>query len=205
MILSFVLTIILFVCVAMLVREGLWSNAITLFNAIFAGLLATSLWEPVAGWLDDQFPRGTYVWDFVALWVVFCASAALLRALTDLVSRTRVRFKKPVEWTGGIILALAVGWVMVCFVSMTLHTAPLAQQFMRGNFYDVPEDNIFWGIAAPDRQWLGLIQQVSRATLSGPSAAGGGTRNVFDPQGQFIPQYAKRRAEYEQVKGIIME
>ncbi len=36
-----VLLIIFFACVAMLVREGLWSNALTLINAVTAGLIAT--------------------------------------------------------------------------------------------------------------------------------------------------------------------
>jgi len=56
---SLVLVVILFVCVAMLVREGLWSNALTLVNVLVAGLLATTQWEGLADWIDDQMPSGT--------------------------------------------------------------------------------------------------------------------------------------------------
>ncbi len=208
MVLSLVLTIILFVCVAMLVREGLWSNAVTFFNTVFAGLVATTLFEPLANWLDGMVPRGTYLWDFAALWGIFCITAAILRALTDFVSRVRVRFKKPVEMIGGFFFAFCVAWTMVCFTSMTLHTAPLAPEFLWGAFYDKNSDDIFWDVTAPDRQWLGLVQQVSAGALSTTVAAEAGgkvTKKVFDPKGRFIDTYGGRRADYEKVKGVFLE
>jgi len=197
MVLSLVLAVILFVCVAMLVREGLWSNALTLINAIFAALVATSLWEPLAGWLEGLVPSGTYLWDFVALWAIFCVCFLVLRAVTDLISRVRVRFKRPVDTAGGILLAVLVGWMMVCFTAMTLHTAPLAQRFMRGDFYDQPDDKIFLGMMAPDRQWFGFAQQLSNKSMAGS--------NVLGTNEQFINRYGERRKQYETVQGILAQ
>lgn len=197
---SLVLVIILFVCVAMLVREGLWSNALTFVNVLLAGLVATTQWEVVANWLDDQIPSGTYLWDFVALWLTFIVTFTILRAVTDLTSRVRVRFKLPLDWAGGILFALLVGWAMVCFTSTTLHTAPLAEHFLAGQFYDTPDDRIFLGMAAPDRQWLGWVGTVSAGTLS-PGESG----EAFPTAEEFIARYAKRRKQYEKVETLLTE
>jgi uncharacterized membrane protein required for colicin V production len=195
MVLSLLLAIILFVCFAMLIREGLWNNVLTAVNALFAGLLASSLWEPVATWLEGFVPSGTYLWDFISLWLIFCIAFLVLRTLTDLISRTRVRFKKPVDAAGGILFSLWVGWVLVSFTAMTLHTAPLAEHFL--GFYEQPDQKIFLNMAAPDRQWLGFVQQLSKGSMD--------RGNPFDPQGQFINKYAKRRKEYEGVQGLLAE
>lgn len=195
MVLSLLLAIILFICFAMLFREGLWNNALTVVNALFAGLVASSFWEPVATWLEGLLPGGTYLWDFVSLWLIFCVTFLVLRTLTDLISRSRVRFKKPVDSTGSILFALWIGWIMVSFAGMALHTAPLAEHFL--GFYEQPEQKIFLNMMAPDRQWLGFAQQLSKGSMA--------RGNPFDPQGQFIRTYAKRRNEYEGVQGIFAE
>ncbi|MFV2065391.1 MAG: CvpA family protein [Pirellulales bacterium] len=197
---SLVLVIILFVCVAMLVREGLWSNGLTLVNVLLAGLVATTQWESLANWLDEQMPSGTYLWDFVSLWMIFCLSFLITRVLTDLISRVRIRFKLPLDWAGGILLALLVGWVMVCFTSMTLHTAPLAEHFMAGQFYDTPDDRIFLGMFAPDREWLGWVGSVSAGTFRVE-----GNGEPFPTAEEFIARYAERRKEYEQIKTLLTE
>jgi len=195
MVLSLLLAIILFVSFAMLFREGLWNNALTVVNALFAGLVASSFWEPVATWVEGIVPGGTYLWDFVSLWLIFCVMFLVLRTLTDLISRTRVRFKKPVDAAGGALFALWVGWILVSFTAMTLHTAPLAEHFL--GFYAQPDQKIFLNMMAPDRQWLGFVQQLSKGSMA--------RGNPFDPQGQFINKYAKRRKDYEGVQGIFAE
>ena len=197
MILSAVLALILFICVAMLLKEGLWSNCLNVINAIFAGLVASSLWEPVADWLEGIVPGGTYLWDFVALWLVFFLCFLILRVATDLISRVKVRFKRPVDQVGGILCAVWVGWVMLSFTAMTLHTAPLARHFLFGTFYQQENDKIFFGMFAPDRQWLSFVRQLSRGSLAG--------MNEFDPQEKFIQEYGERREQYEKVTGIFAD
>lgn len=77
---SIVLIVIFVACFASLMNSGLWSNTITLINAITAGLLAMNYYEPLAEFLDKQAPSWTYVWDFVSLWFIFgLAMLALAR------------------------------------------------------------------------------------------------------------------------------
>lgn len=205
MYLNILLCVIFFVCVSMLIREGMWNNALTLVNVITAGLLSANFWELLANWLDSFFPTFTYLMDFFSLWIVFCAAYAILRTATDFLSKVKVRFKLPVDFIGGIVFALWTGWVIVCFTTMTLHTAPLARSFLGGAFYSKPDDRVFFGSAAPDRQWLGFVQKMSRGSLatSPPDhITGEEGANVFDPQGEFIFRYGQRRANFEKIKGV---
>jgi hypothetical protein len=192
--LNLLLAAILFVSIALMVNSGLWNNAITLFNTLTAALLATNFWEPLADWLDKQAPSYTYFWDFLAFWLVFGLSMVVFRAATDSLSRVTVRFKKPVDMAGGIFFACWTGWVMVCFATTTLHTAPLARNFLSGQFQRDPEIRMFFGLA-PDRQWLGLAQSLSTGSLgrSNPDA------HKFDPRGEFILKYGERRAKFETI------
>ena len=196
MILNSILLIIFFATLAMLFREGLWSNALTLFNVVFAGLLATTMWEPVADWFDSMFPTRTYWWDFVSLWAVFGVSFIILRAVSDTISRIRVRLKAPVDMTGSVVLSLIIGWVLVSFVTVTLHTAPLAADCLGGKLQPSTDSKTFL-MTAPDRHWLGFVQSVSRGALGKALATGEDGLNVFDPQSEFIFKYGQRRAILE--------
>ena len=51
----------------MMVREGLWSNAITLVNIIISGLVAFGFYSPLVIYLDEMLDgQYTYLLDFVA-------------------------------------------------------------------------------------------------------------------------------------------
>jgi uncharacterized membrane protein required for colicin V production len=190
------LFVIFIACVAVLYTEGMWGNAILLFNIVMAALLAVNYWEPLATWLDDWQPSYTYVWDFLSLWAVFALSMIILRAATDSLSRVKVRFLKIADRIGSVFFAAWIGWVLVCFTTMTLHTAPLARKFMFGGF-DPEKREKFLGMA-PDRMWLGFAQKMSLgAFCRAGTQAGKNEETVFDPAGQFMPKYATRRAKLE--------
>jgi hypothetical protein len=180
---------------ASLMRDGLWSNLLMLFNVITAGLVAMTFFEPVAALLTKQVPKGTLFWDIVALWGLFAATLGVLRAITDRVSRIRVRFKSPIEMVGGYVLALAVAYVGMTFAATTLHTAPLARNFLWGGFR--PEDPLLFGLK-PDRQWLAFVQMVSRGSLARLTDEGDEEKYIFDPKAEFMPKYASRRSKYEE-------
>jgi hypothetical protein len=192
------LLVIVFVVIAMAGSEGLWSNAITLVNVVTAALLATNFWEPVADLLIEQFPQGTYLWDFSALWGLFAVGLIVVRAATYFASRVKVRFPKLVEILGGYLFAVWIGWVMVCFTAMTLHTAPLSREFMFGGFK--PEKRIL-GLA-PDRQWLAFMQRASRGAFARRS---GESLQIFDPHGDFIIKYATRRERFARMEDILVK
>lgn len=193
-ILTLLMLAIIFASMATLYTEGMWSNAIRLINVVTAALLATNYFEPLAKWLDDWQPSYTYYWDFLALWGLFCVFSLILRGLTDQVSKVQVRFLGLADRIGGAVFALWVGWVMVCFAMMSLHTAPLARNFLFEGFQ--PEQRMFLGFA-PDRQWLGFTQKESLGAMSQSASPEDGEKYAFDPNADFMPKYASRRSSVE--------
>lgn len=201
--LTLLLLIVFAVCFGFLFTEGTWSNAVRLVSVLAAALLATNFFEWAAGVLEDWGPTFTYHWDFLALWGLFALFMAILRGTTDHISRVKVRFRKVTDQIGSPLLAACIGWTMVCFTAMTLHTAPLARNFMRGSFQ--PEQRMFLGLA-PDRKWLAFVQTMSLGTFSCTATAEDVRKEpaweedqvrTFDPRGEFMPKYATRRANLE--------
>ena len=133
-----------------------------------------NFYEPLATWLTNySADLHTYVvfFDFLALWTCFIFFAVVFRACTDAVSRVRVRFLKIVDLWGGVVLSLCIGWVMVGFTLTSLHAGPLGQYPFLGSFQ--PQNSMFIGMLAPDREWLGFTKyQSSGAYLPiGPEAS----------------------------------
>jgi uncharacterized membrane protein required for colicin V production len=195
---NLVLLVIFAACVAMTMREGLWSNAVMFFNIMTAAMLASNYYETLANWLEQKQPSYTYVLDFLSLWTIFCVVLIGLRLATDKLSRVTVKFKMPVEWAGGIFFSLWIGWLMVCFSTFTLHTAPLARSFLLGTFQPEPKSEMFFGLA-PDRQWLAFMHTMSDygSLGRGRSETDPEGTNVFDPKADFILRYAARRKAFE--------
>ena len=188
------LFVIFFACVASLYREGMWSNAVRLIDVVTAALLATNFWEPVARALEGGQPTFTYMLDFIVLWGLFGVFMVILRAATDFLSRVKVRFIKLAERIGSASFAVLIGWVMLSFATMTLHTAPLGRNFLFDGFQ--PESRMLAGLA-PDRRWLGFMQKMSYGAFSRSVPAGEPEKYVFDPRAEFMPKYATRRADLE--------
>ncbi len=186
--------LVLLVVIATLGNEGMWSNAIVLFNVVTAALLATNFWEPMVDWWRQSAPGGVYVFDFLALWGLFAISYMGMRTITDAVSRVRVRFPQIVDKVGSYFFAAWTGWVMICFLAMTLHTAALSRNFLFGGFK--AEQPMFFGLA-PDRQWLGFMQKMSLGSFSRSAPEGQPEAHVFDPRGEFMMKYATRRSVME--------
>jgi uncharacterized membrane protein required for colicin V production len=191
--------LILAVCVGFLSRDGLWSNALCLVNVVFAGLLAMNFYEPLAKYLtnfSDDLHSYVAFFDFLALWICFVVFAAIFRAATDSVSKVRMRFLKVVDQAGGITLSLCTGWVMVCFTLASLHAGPLGQYPLLESFQ--PQSNMFLGMLAPDRQWLGFTKYES----SGPFCRAVEQDCSFPPD--FIEKQLTRRLHIERyVKGNV--
>jgi Colicin V production protein len=183
------LIIIFLVCLLMSLASGLWGNLIMVFNVILAALIATNYFEPLAGWLDGQMPSYTFLLDFIAMWLIFALAVVVLRAITDTLSRVKVRFKKPVELVGGLVCGGIVGWLMICFTMFSLHTAPLGYTFLGGGFD--PATNMFFG-TAPDRSW-GRFAAGQSDVENGPLTSG----QEFE-LAAYLQRYAGRRAAFEQ-------
>lgn len=186
---SILLLLIFAGCIGFLFREGMWGNAIRLVNVVTAALLAMNCFEPLARQFQKMAPSFTFLWDFIALWLCFVLFMVVFRAATTLLSRVKVRFLKIADQIGGVFFAACVGWVMICFLMTSLHTAPLARNFFGGAFR--PEATSKFLVFAPDRVWLGFTQKVSMQAFSR------GDDHVFDPNGEFMIKYASRRSELE--------
>ncbi len=191
MILSLLLLAI-FVAVAFAVwAEGAWGGLIMLLNVLLAASLATAWYEWIVAWLEPQAATYTYLLDFIALAGLFALLLFVFREITDRISRTQVRFRKPVELALGPIVALLTAWVFICFTAAALHTAPLPRDMIQ----PTPEARMFFGLA-PDRRWLAWVQG---ATATGPFAR---SDHPFDPDSDFILRYADRRKALEAAEGL---
>ena len=179
---------IIAIIVSMTWGEGFWGNVLSFVNAIFAAMIATNLFEPVANFLERQAAGLTYFWDFLALWFVFAFSFGIMRVATDQFSEVLLRFKTPVELAGRAVFGLLTAWVVVCFFMFSLHTAPLARHSFGKAFGESPMATSFY--MTPDRLWLGFMQSRSETTLSRATPV------VFDPDSEFILKYGNRRYQF---------
>jgi hypothetical protein len=189
------LVLIWVVCVAMLWNEGMWNNCLTFVNALFAALLAMNYWEPASDFVESKMGSYTYVIDFLTMWFIFFLSYIVLRAVTDSLSKTQVKFKMPIERTGRVVSVIAIGWLLVCFTVTSLHTAPLARTAVKGGFQAEPMSNNFLG-TAPDRMWLGFVQHRSKNALANSPPV------VFDERGEYIFKYGGRRELFSQQSAV---
>jgi len=190
---TLLLLVVFVMCVAFLFSGGLWTCALAFCNVLFAALLATSYFEPLAEWFARQLPGLTYCWDFVALWLIFAVAYLLLRAVTDFLSKVQVRFKRPLDVAGAVLFSSLTGWLVVCLVAMSLHASPLAADFLSA--FPEPQQKLFFGFG-PDRVWLAFAQKTSQGALD--------CSNTFDPRAEFIFKYRDRRVKYETKTSFIV-
>lgn len=181
-----------FASLAMMVREGLWSNTISLVNILVSGLVAFAFYSPLAIYLDEMLDgQYTYLLDFVSIWGSFSVTMVVCRAVTGFASRTRMRFKYPIDPVGGPLVALIAAWAMAAIVMATLHTAPMPKDAFSGKLiHDDNEVDSTSGLTAPDLGWLRFVQQVTQADAFGHAKGG-----TFSAKA-FVQIYADHRERY---------
>lgn len=183
---------------------GLWSNLITLVNLLLASMLASICFEPVSLKLLSINSSYRYLYDFIAVWLVFLLAFAVLRGVTDFLSGYRLKFDPITELVGRSVLSIWIAGVFVCFAFFTLQMAPLKPSVYAEN---VPKSEMG---TIPDRLWLSFIQSRSRGALAAPKKtnflfAGYGLDDhrddveidarVFDPRAEFLPYYSQKRRD----------
>ena len=90
------------------------------------------------------------------------------------------------------MFSLLVGWVMVCFTLMTLHTAPLGRNFLWEGFSTDTDERMIFGMG-PDRQWLGFTRNLSTGAFGRSDES-----REFNADDEFMPKYATRRKLLEE-------
>ncbi len=188
-------------CVAMLGLQGIWQSLVTLFNVMMAVVLALNYYEPATTWLDSKMPSYSYLLDVLVMWSFFAVFFAISTFLTNVVSKVKVRFLKPIDLAGGIIISLWVAWILISFTMTSLHTAPLARNSFGGAFQPEPDSRMFMGLA-PDRKLLALMHKLSTGSFAKSPPADDPDRYVFDPEGNFILTYGGRRATFETTRDL---
>ncbi len=155
-------------CVA---AEGAWGAGMMLLAVVFSGLLAMNFFEPFAEFMQANIlPSWHHRWDMICLVGLFALFVFGFRKASEYLVPTFIavhpRVFDPARW----ICAALTGYVTMAFLLTALHTAPLPREF----FGFRPERNNFFGIVAPDRQWLAFTQYVSEKSLRS------GSGHVFD-------------------------
>jgi hypothetical protein len=182
--------------------QGFWSGTIAFMNLLFAAMIATNLFEPIST-MVESFGAASYTFllDFIVLWFLFGAVYATLRGITDLISRTQVKFELPIEMGGRSLMAVLCGWLMTCFVAFSLHMAPLNAENPLGA-WATPNSKSFL-MTSPDRLWMRFMFDRSRGAFargnfSGSAHPSDEALNVeaFDPRGEFALKYHERRKAF---------
>jgi len=191
--------IVVFAGFAMTVREGLWSNALTLVNIIISGLVAFTFYSPLAAYLDQEVTNGqhTYWIDFAILWALYFAAMVVMRTLLGAASKTRLRFKHPIDPVGGPIVGFVAAWVLAAFVLATLHTSPMGKNAFGGKLNYINADTAS-AFVQPDAAWLRFVQ-----TMSQPSVLGSSSTNEFSAKA-FVKFYGDHREKFDKAEGLIV-
>jgi hypothetical protein len=79
--------------------------------------------------------------------------------------------------------AALTGYITMAFLLTALHTTALPREFAG---FTPERDNLF-GVAAPDRQWLGFTQYVSEKSMRN-----GAMGHIFDGPEYSLPQHQNR-------------
>ena len=158
--------IVIFAGVAMMVREGLWSNTITLVNIIISGLVAFGFYSPLVIYLDEKTDgEHTYWLDFAVIWALYCRHDGDLCARSRPPPRkracdSRTRSIRSADRSMGLIAA----WVLASFTLATLHTSPMPKdafggKLVYGSKADVESASAF---TSPDIAWLRFVERMSQ-------------------------------------------
>jgi hypothetical protein len=176
---------IVFLMVAVAVWfHGFWGALLAVFQVLFAGLIATGFYEPLATMLTNSNRELSYFWDIVALWGLFVISSILYRVFARFLSRYQVRFHYWVEMAGRSVAAVVVGYIFVMFTAFSVHLAPLQAEPFGSNLKPGSEGGV-----RPDLQWMSFVR--------GQSQMGLRAANVFDLDGKFVGRHYERRSNLE--------
>jgi uncharacterized membrane protein required for colicin V production len=172
-------------------REGLLTAFCMCCNVIVSGLVAFNFWEPIADTLDPMV-AGSFLQgyeDFLGLSLFFIATLLLLRWLTNQLANRMPEFPSAVQHAGGVVFAMATGYLLAGFLVCVLQTLPWHERFVDFNpDYDpnLPGASLR-RVLPPDRVWLAMMHKLSSDHLDWQD------KNSFDQSGNFELRYARYR------------
>jgi len=193
---------------------GLWNNIITWITLVISAMVASSFFEPLATRLNEKLAESSYLVDFVAVWGLFIATYAVLRILTEVLSKYRLQFDVWTETIGRTVMSILIALTFFAFASFTLHMAPMPVDGPWGQHFQATPDAQSFGIGA-DRSWMNFVRSESMGAFSEridspilfpyelPTTTG---VREFDPAGELMSRYHQRRRNLAAMDNIqIME
>jgi hypothetical protein len=191
--------IAMFAGVAMMVREGLWSNTITLVNIIISGLVAFGFYSPLVIYLDELSDgEHTYWLDFAVIWALYAATMVVCRSIAGAASKTRMRFKNPIDPVGGPVAGILAAWVFAAFALATLHMSPMPKDAFGGKLLHDDVNSASF-VTSPDAAWLRFVEKMSK-----PAALGSPSTGQFTAK-DFVKIYQIRREKLEKLESLIVD
>jgi uncharacterized membrane protein required for colicin V production len=192
--------IVIFAGLAMTVREGVWSNTLTLISVIVSGLVAFGFYSPIVAYLDEEATSGqhTYWLDFAIIWALYAVSMIILRSLFAALSKTKLRFKHPIDPVGGPLVGFIAAWVLAAFTLATLHTSPMPKEQFGGKLVYSDADTASF-VTQPDAAWLRFVERINPS-----DALGSGSTDKFSAKG-FVKIYTDRREKFDKADGLIVK
>jgi hypothetical protein len=175
-----------------------YTNNIIKLNIIISGLVAFGFYMPLVIYLDEMSDgEHTYWLDFAVIWALYLVAMVITRTLTAAASKTRMRFKNPIDPVGGPLVGLIAAWVLAAFATATLHVSPMPKDAFGGklNHADVASAS---AITSPDAAWLRFVEALSR-----PAALGSSNTEEFSAEA-FVKIYSDRRAKFDQATSLVV-
>jgi uncharacterized membrane protein required for colicin V production len=197
--------IVIFAGLAMTVREGLWSNTLTLISIIISGLVAFGFYSPLVVYLDEEMTNGqhTYWLDFAIIWALYAVTMIIVRTLFASASKTRMRFKHPIDPVGGPIVGFLAAWVLAGFTLATFHTSPMPKDAFSGKL--VSKDDVATAsiLTSPDAAWLRFFVDMTGKNAMGflDTSKSDSTKKALTG---WVGTYEGHRKAFEGASGLIV-
>ncbi len=190
-------------CVA---SEGAWGAALMLVSVIISALLATSLFEVTASFLQSNLSDShawQHRWDVISLVGLFSGFVLAFRKITERIMPIHIELHGLVYDVTRWGASLATGYVTMAFLLTAFHTAPLPPDML--GFTPEPQRRGGpLGQSAPDMKWLGFVHHMTETAFRNGAAGPifDGPRFSLYPgaEAQVLPsfpiRYASRRDRY---------
>lgn len=199
-----ILGIVFFASFAMMVREGIWNNLLTMMMVMISGVVAFGYFQPLTRSFDEKTGGSyTYLLDFLVIWFTFIFVMLILKILGKVLSPKKVKFLENFDLYGGVAIALFTAYLITGMMLATMHSAPLIHnifdnRFVMGETRKEVESTINSTsvIARPDLAWLGLMESV----LQGSSMGG----SDFSAA-RYVHSYAEHRKTFSTITTYLVE
>lgn len=187
-----IVAVVFFATFAMCIQQGLWNNTLTAINMLLSGVIAFGCYMPLAKLaVDNGLEQFTFLVDFLVIWLLYVVAFVILhRVLCGLLSKTKMRFKNPIDTIGGPVMAAVAGLLMSGIVGASLFAAPFDEKAFGGVFLESRAP-----ITNPDVLWLNVAESMMAPENLGTS------KSQFKMT-EYQTDFAKQRAALEKEESL---